>query len=278
MRLCDIRASDEDGGTGVGTMGFGDLSGRTVVITGASKGIGARACRALARAGASVVGLARSEDDLAALKSELNGDGLAFDYKVVDLVAADAADRLDALMSAHVPDVFINNAGATRPAAFQDVTVEDFDDIMRLNLKAGFFATQAAVKAMKAFPRPEVSRSIIHMSSMLGRVALPGRVVYAATKHALEGLTKAMALDLAEDGIRVNSICPTYIETPLTQPLLENPVFRGFVAEKMPLSTPQQPIGQVGDLDGALLFLADSALSDLVTGTNLVVDGGWTAQ
>lgn len=254
------------------------LIGKTVIVTGASKGIGARACGVLARAGASVIGLARSGDELAALKSDLAGDGLSFDYEVVDLVSPEAPATLAEIMQKHVPDVLINNAGATRPAPFQDVTVEDFDDIMRLNLKAGFFASQAAVKAMKAHPQTVGTRSIIHMSSMLGRVALPGRAVYAATKHALEGLTKAMALDLAEDRIRVNSICPTYIETPLTRPLLENQAFRAFVAEKMPLSTAKQPIGQVGDLDGALLFLSDSALSDLVTGTNVVVDGGWSAQ
>ena len=254
------------------------LDGKTVIVTGASKGIGARACRVLAEAGATVVGLARSGDELQALQNELQDDGLTFDFEVVDLVAADAPDHLAALMARRVPDVFINNAGATRPAAFQDVTVEDFDEIMRLNLKAGFFASQAAAKAMMDQPLAGETRSLIHMSSMLGRVALPGRAVYAATKHALEGLTKAMALDLADHGIRVNSICPTYIETPLTRPLMENQAFKAFVAERMPLSTAEQPIGKVGDLDGALLFLSDSSLSALVTGTNVVVDGGWAAQ
>lgn len=259
-------------------MSYGDLTGRTVVITGASKGIGARASRVLAQAGASVVGLARSVDELTALKYDLENDGLSFDFGVVDLVSPDASEQLGQLMAKHVPDVFINNAGATRPAAFQDVTVDDFDAVMRLNLKAGFFATQAAVRAMTAQGNTGLKRSIIHISSMLGTVALPGRAVYSATKHALEGLTKAMALDLASDGIRVNSICPTYIETPLTRPLMENQAFVDYVTQRMPLSTAEQPIGKVGDLDGALMFLADSALSDLVTGTNLVVDGGWTAQ
>lgn len=254
------------------------LAGKTVIITGASKGIGARACRVLAQAGASVIGLARSEDELAALKEELDKDGLAFNFAVVDLIAEDAAATLSDLMTKQVPDVFINNAGATRPAAFQDVTVEDFDEIMRLNLKAGFFASQVAVKAMLKAPDARETRSVIHMSSMLGRVALPGRAVYAATKHALEGLTKAMALDLAPNGIRVNSICPTYIETPLTRPLMENQAFKAFVAQRMPLSRDEQPIGKVGDLDGALLYLSDSSLSALVTGSNVVVDGGWAAQ
>ena len=127
-------------------------------------------------------------------------------------------------------------------------------------------------------PDRSTTRSIIHMSSMLGHIALPGRSVYAATKHALEGLNKAMALDLAPHGIRVNALGPTYIETPLTEPLLSDPTFRQFVAERMPLSQPQRPIGQLKDLDGALLFLADSGRSGLVTGTSVVVDGGWTAQ
>ena len=254
------------------------LAGKTIIITGASKGIGARACRVFAEAGASVVGVARSVEELENLQNALHADGLDFAFASIDLVGPDAPRHLAELMERRVPDVFINNAGATRPAAFQDVTVEDFDAIMRLNLKAGFFASQAAVRAMIEAPKRDQTRSVIHMSSMLGRVALPGRAVYAATKHALEGLTKAMALDLAPERIRVNSICPTYIETPLTRPLMENQAFRAFVAEKMPLSTPEQPIGHVGDLDGALLYLSDSSLSDLVTGTNVVVDGGWGAQ
>ena len=254
------------------------LAGKTIIMTGASKGIGARACRVFAEAGASVVGVARSVEELENLQNALHADGLDFAFASIDLVGPEAPRYLAELMERRVPDVFINNAGATRPAAFQDVTVEDFDAIMRLNLKAGFFASQAAVRAMIAAPKRDQTRSVIHMSSMLGRVALPGRAVYAATKHALEGLTKAMALDLAPERIRVNSICPTYIETPLTRPLMENQAFRAFVAEKMPLSTPEQPIGHVGDLDGALLYLSDSSLSDLVTGTHVVVDGGWGAQ
>ena len=254
------------------------LAGKTIIITGASKGIGARACRVFAETGASVVGVARSVEELENLQNALHADGLDFAFASIDLVGPEAPRYLAELMERRVPDVFINNAGATRPAAFQDVTVEDFDAIMRLNLKAGFFASQAAVRAMIAAPKRDQTRSVIHMSSMLGRVALPGRAVYAATKHALEGLTKAMALDLAPERIRVNSICPTYIETPLTRPLMESQAFRAFVAEKMPLSTPEQPIGHVGDLDGALLYLSDSSLSDLVTGTNVVVDGGWGAQ
>lgn len=254
------------------------LEGKTVIITGASKGLGARACRVLAEAGASVLGLARSGDELAALKEDLNRDGLAFDFAVVDLIAEDAAATLSDLMKAQVPDVFINNAGSTRPAAFQDVTVDDFDEIMRLNVKAGFFASQVAVKAMLAAPETQETRSVIHMSSMLGQVALPGRSVYAATKHALEGLTKAMALDLASNRIRVNSICPTYIETPMTRPLMENQAFKAFVAQRLPLSSDDQPIGKIDDLDGALLYLSDSSLSAFVTGSNVVVDGGWTAQ
>ena len=249
-------------------------------MTGASKGLGARACEVLAEAGAHVIGLARSGTELQALQERIEAKGGEgrFTFVTIDLMAEDAADKLDRVFAKTVPDVFINNAGATRPASIQDVTVEDFDAVMGLNLRAGFFATQAAVRAMVRAPDRSTTRSIIHMSSMLGHIALPGRSVYAATKHALEGLTKGMALDLAPEGIRVNSICPTYIETPLTQPLLENEAFRAFVSEKMPLSSAEQPIGAVGDLDGAVIFLADSSLSALVTGTNVLVDGGWAAQ
>ena len=259
-------------------MGYGDLTGKTVVITGASKGLGARACEVLASAGAHVVGVARSTAELETLQALIEGQGGQFQFAAIDLMTEQAQTQLDTLFAECPPDVFINNAGMTRPATIQDVQIEDFDAVMGLNLRAGFFATQSAVRAMLSAPKPENSRSIIHMSSMLGHIALPGRAVYAASKHALEGLTKAMALELAPHRIRVNSICPTYIETPLTQPLLENEAFRAFVSEKMPLSNAGKPIGAVGDLDGAVIFLADSSLSDLVTGTNVLVDGGWAAQ
>ena len=259
-------------------MSASGLSGQRVCVTGASRGIGARACEVFARDGAQVLGIARSENELSDLHECLSGQGLAFDFASVDLTTSDAGNQLDALFADFVPDVFVNNAGATKPAAFQDVSLEDFDRVMGLNVRAGFFAAQAAVRAMIANPAPGRGRAVIHLGSMLGHVALPGRSVYAATKHALEGLTKAMALDLAPHGIRVNALGPTYIETPLTEPLLSDPAFRQFVAERMPLSQPQRPIGQLQDLDGALLFLADSGRSGLVTGTSVVVDGGWTAQ
>ena len=259
-------------------MAFGDLTGKRVVVTGASKGIGARACRVLAEAGGSVMGIARSEPELQALKDELVGEGHSFDFACVDLMAPDMTQQLDGLFERFPPDVFINNAGATRPAAVQDVSVEDFDAVMNLNVRAGFFATQSAVRAMMREKPGDKCKSIIHLSSMMGLVSLPGRAVYSATKHALEGLTKAMALDLAPHRIRVNAIGPTYIETPLTRPLLENQAFRSLVQERLPLSTAEHPVGRVGDLDGALVFLSDSSLSDLITGTNVLVDGGWTAQ
>ena len=259
-------------------MAFGDLTGKRIVVTGASKGIGARACRVLAQAGGSVLGLARSESALSELRDDLRAEGLLFDFACVDLMAPGMSQQLDELFEQFSPDVFINNAGATRPAAVQDVSVEDFDAVMDLNVKAGFFATQSAVRAMMRDGPGDQCKSIIHLSSMMGLVSLPGRAVYSATKHALEGLTKSMALDLAPFRIRVNAIGPTYIETPLTAPLLENEAFRRLVEERLPLSTEAQPIGRSSDLDGALLFLADSSLSDLITGTNVLVDGGWTAQ
>ncbi|MBB24716.1 MAG: 3-oxoacyl-ACP reductase [Geminicoccus sp.] len=253
------------------------LSGQRVCVTGASRGIGAHACEVFARDGAQVLGIARSRDELADLRERLTEQGLAYDFATLDLTAPDAGKQLEALFTGFVPDVFVNNAGATKPAPFQDVSREDFDRVMELNVRAGFFSTQAAVRAMIANPA-SASRAIIHLGSMLGHVALPERSVYAATKHALEGLTKAMALDLAPHGIRVNALAPTYIETPLTEPLLTDPAFRKFVSDRMPMSTPERPIGELRDLDGALLFLADSSRSGLVSGTSVVVDGGWTAQ
>jgi NAD(P)-dependent dehydrogenase (short-subunit alcohol dehydrogenase family) len=172
--------------------------------------------------------------------------------------AVDAADPFD---------VLVNNAGTNRPRGFLDVTEEDYDVIAGLNLRAAYFVAQAVARRMKA------GGSIIHMSSQMGHVGGQNRTVYSMTKHGIEGLTKAMAIDLAPLGIRVNSIGPTFIDTPLTRPFFENVAFREDVLRRIKLGR----LGTVEDLMGAVVFLAGDAAA-LVTGTALVVDGGWTAE
>jgi NAD(P)-dependent dehydrogenase (short-subunit alcohol dehydrogenase family) len=151
-----------------------------------------------------------------------------------------------------------------------DVSEADFDAIFDLNVKAAFHVAQCFVRHLLLAGKPG---SIINMSSQMGHVGAPGRSVYCASKHALEGLTRAMAVELGAHGIRVNTVCPTFIETPLTEPFFRDAEFRDNVLSKIKLGR----IGSVEDLMGAVIFLASDA-SALVTGTALRVDGGWTAE
>jgi NAD(P)-dependent dehydrogenase (short-subunit alcohol dehydrogenase family) len=167
-------------------------------------------------------------------------------------------------------DVFVNNAGIARHGTFPDVAVEDFDAVMAVNLRGAFFAAQAVARRMI---EGGVKGSIINLSSQMGHVGGPQRSVYCASKFAIEGMTKAMAIDLAAHGIRVNTLCPTFIETPLTAPILGDAAFVAHV-ERMILAG---RTGQVEDLTGAIVFLASEA-SQLMTGSALMIDGGWTAH
>jgi NAD(P)-dependent dehydrogenase (short-subunit alcohol dehydrogenase family) len=167
-------------------------------------------------------------------------------------------------------DIFVNNAGTNRPKPFVEVPVEDFDAVMNLNVRSAFFAAQAVVRRLLAARKPG---SIINVSSQMGHVGGANRTIYCTSKFALEGLTKAMAVELGPHGIRVNTLCPTFIETPMTRPFFENETFRASVLSKIKLGR----IGQVEDLTGAIVFLASDA-SSLMTGSALLVDGGWTAD
>ena len=164
----------------------------------------------------------------------------------------------------------MNNAGTNRPRPFLEVTPDDFDAVMAVNLRAAFFVAQAVVRGLATAGRPG---SIIHMSSQMGHVGGARRTIYCASKHAVEGLCKAMAIEFGPLGIRVNTICPTFIETPLTRPYFDDPAFRADVLGKIKLGR----LGQPEDLMGAVVFLASDA-SALMTGSALIVDGGWTAE
>jgi NAD(P)-dependent dehydrogenase (short-subunit alcohol dehydrogenase family) len=244
------------------------LDGRRALVTGAGRGIGLAAAAALAQAGAAVTLAARSgaevEDAAAAIRAE-GGSAEAVALDVTDLAATRAA-----LAARPSFDVLVNNAGSARHAHFLEVTEADYDAIMDLNLRAAFFVMQAVARGMKEAGR---GGSIINLSSQMGHVGGPRRSVYCATKFAIEGMTKAASLDLAPHGIRVNTLCPTFIETPMTRPGLADPANRAWVLSKIKLGR----VGQVEDLMGAVAYLASDA-SSLVTGTSLLVDGGWTAE
>jgi NAD(P)-dependent dehydrogenase (short-subunit alcohol dehydrogenase family) len=188
----------------------------------------------------------------------------------VALDVTDLAAMRAALAARPSFDVLVNNAGSARHAHVLEVTEADYDAIMDLNLRAAFFVMQAVARGMKEAGR---GGSIINLSSQMGHVGGPRRSVYCATKFAIEGMTKAASLDLAPHGIRVNTLCPTFIETPMTRPGLADPANRAWVLSKIKLGR----VGQVEDLMGAVAYLASDA-SSLVTGTSLLVDGGWTAE
>lgn len=244
------------------------LDGRRALVTGAGRGIGLACAAGLADAGAEVTLMARTgreiEDAAAAIRAQ---GGLAHAV-TADVTDPAAMARLTAEGEGF--DILVNNAGSNRPMPFWEVTEADYDAVTDLNVRAAFFAAQAVAKRLIADGRPG---SIIHMSSQMGHVGGARRSVYCATKHALEGLTKAMAIDLAPHKIRVNTVCPTFIETPLTKGFFENPVFRADVLTKIKLGR----LGQVEDIMGAVIFLASDAAA-LMTGTSMVIDGGWTAD
>jgi len=240
------------------------LSGQRALVTGASRGIGRAIAEALAEAGAEVIAVARTEADLAEVAEHTSGrvEGWVADIKSDDLLV-----RVEEL-----PDlsILINNAGANRPQAFVDVDTESLDLVVDLNVRATFRVAQSAARSMLASGK---SGNIVNMSSQMGHIGSPNRTVYCMTKHAVEGLTKAMAVELAPNNIRVNSVAPTFIETPLTKPMLEDPEFREFVLSMIPLKR----LGSVNDVVAAVMYLV-STDAGMVTGHSLRVDGGWTAH
>lgn len=244
------------------------LDGKRALVTGAGRGIGLSAASALADAGAQVTLAARTTKEIEEAAEAIRARGQKAEPLTLDVRDVDA---MKATIAAQRPfDILINNAGTNKPATFVDVKVEDFDFVFSLNVRAAYFVAQAVARKLIEAKRPG---SIINMSSQMGHVGGPTRTVYCATKHAMEGFTKAMAIDLAPHKIRVNTLAPTFIETPMTRPFFENKAFREDTLRRIKLGR----LGQLEDLTGAIVFLASDAAA-LMTGTSLVVDGGWTAE
>ena len=244
------------------------LDGQRALVAGASGGIGSGCAAALAEAGADVVLLGRSVERLESAAQAVEAAGRSAERYECDVTDARTVAETFAMVGA--VDVVVNAAGANIPEPFVDVSEEHFDLIVALNLKGTFLVTQAAVRAMLD---ASATGAVISISSQMGHVGDANRTVYCATKHALEGLTKALAVELAPQGIRVNSVAPTFVETPMTAPFFADHEFRESVESRIPLGR----IGVVDDVAGAVVFLASPAAA-LITGTSLVVDGGWTAR
>lgn len=241
-----------------------ELRGQTALVTGAGRGIGRACAEALADAGAQVIAVARTAADLDSLREAR--PGLVETWRE-DVTATAFHDRVEALSRL---DILVNNAGANTPQPLAEVDDATLQSVLKLNVEAAFRTARAAVRVML---RQKTGGAIINMSSQMGHVGCANRTVYCMTKHALEGLTRAMAVELAPHGIRVNAVAPTFTETSLTRPMLKKPEFNEFVMERIPMGK----LPQVEDIAAAVLFLASSR-ARMITGDSLRVDGGWTAQ
>jgi NAD(P)-dependent dehydrogenase (short-subunit alcohol dehydrogenase family) len=243
------------------------LDGRRAIITGASRGIGFASAVALAEAGAEVTLVARSHDELEARATEIKaayGAARALPLDVTDIEAVECELRRVGPF-----EILVNNAGVSRHRPMLETRAEDFDYVVSINLRAAYFVAKTVAAGMIEAGR---SGAIIHISSQMGHVGGIDRTVYSASKHAIEGLTKSMAIELGPHRIRVNSIAPTFIKTPLTESTFADPGRRAWIESKIKLGR----IGELEDIMGAVVFLASDAAA-MITGTSLLIDGGWTA-
>jgi len=244
------------------------LDGKRALVTGGGRGIGLAAASALAQAGAHVTLAARTKSEIDEAAAAIRARGDKADVLVLDVTDLTATQA--AIAKAEPFNILINNAGTNRPKMLMDVSIDDFDVVMGLNVRAAYFVAQAVARRLL---EAKQTGSIINISSQMGHVGAARRTVYCASKHAMEGFTKAMAIELAPHNIRVNSLGPTFLETPMTKPFFENKAFRDEVLGKIKLGR----LGQLDELTGAIVFLASDA-SSLMTGSALVLDGGWTAE
>ena len=249
-----------------------NLRGKTALVTGAGKGLGKACAIALAEAGAKVIIISRTKSDLIKVDKiieKTKGSSKSFVCDVTDLSYFKAV-----LQKVKSLDILVNNAGTNRPEHFTKVKRENMEYLTNLNMKAVFNVAQlCAQKMVKLKNRKKIGGSIIHMSSQLGKVGCEGRNVYNMNKFGVEGLARGMACELAKYNIRVNTVCPTFVETPMVKAFFKNKKFKNKMLKNIPLGR----IAKESDVATAVAFLAADS-SAMITGTSLVVDGGWTAQ
>ena len=244
------------------------LAGRRALVSGAGRGLGRGIALALAEAGADLVLLSRTRDELEEVAALARAAGA--DARVVVCDVTDDASVAAAIEAAPPVEILVNNAGTNIPKPFAEATIADIDTVLGVNVRSVVVLTSAVVRR---WLRDGTRGSIVNISSQMGHVGAPRRVLYCTSKHAVEGFTKALAVELAPDGIRVNAVAPTYVETALTAPFLADPAFRADVISRIPLGR----VGRVEDITTAVVFLASDA-AGLITGSSLLIDGGYTAQ
>lgn len=243
------------------------VDGQRALVTGAGRGIGFAAAAALAQAGAAVTLLSRSQDELEQACDRIRQSGGVCDALVLDVTDAEAVRSHLGQRGAY--QILVNNAGMNRPKPLVKLADEDIDAVLDLNVKAVFHVTRVVAKGLLDAGQ---RGSIIHISSQMGHVGSGNRTIYCASKHAVEGMSKALAWELGPAGIRVNTVCPTFIETDMTATMFDDPAFRSWVVDRIALGR----LGRTEEIMGAIVFLASEA-SSLMTGSALMLDGGWTA-
>ncbi len=249
-----------------------EVKNKTALVTGAGKGIGKASAIALAEAGADLIIVSRTLNDLNKVKKQINK--LKRKCTVFECDVSNAAEVKSVFKQINSLDILVNNAGTNRPDHFTKIKKEDMDYVVDLNIKASFHVAQMATKVMlKTKNRKAKGGSIINISSQLGKVGAPLRSVYNMTKFGIEGLTRGMSLDLAKNNIRVNSICPTFVETPLVKNFFKDKKFKKAMIDNIPLGR----LATDSDIATAVVYLASNA-SSMITGSSLVIDGGWTAK
>ena len=248
--------------------GLFNLAGKRALVTGASRGIGRAVAEGLAEAGAEVTLCARSRTEIEEACSLMSTRGWRARPLVCDVT--DIAGFRQHVEAQAPFDIFVNNAGTNRPKPLTEVTEDDYDAVFSLNTKAAIFAAQSVTAVMLRHGR---RGTVINMSSQMGHVGAANRTLYCGSKFAIEGFTKALAVELGPAGIRINTLCPTFIETPMTASYFEDEEFRRETLSKIKLGR----LGQPADVVGAAIFLASDA-SSLMTGSALMIDGGWTAH
>ena len=243
------------------------LDGLTALVTGAGRGLGEGCALALAESGAELILVSRTESEINLVKEKIESEGGKAKALACDVT--DTNSIQDLIKDEERIDILMNNAGSNIPEPFIEVSEENLDFLININVKSMFIVAQACMKKMLQGGR---GGSIIHMSSQMGHVGSPRRTVYCLTKHAVEGMSKAIAAEGASEGIRSNCIGPTFVETPMTKPMFENPEFNSFVMDRILMGR----LGKISDITGSVVFLASPA-SSLITGASLTIDGGWTA-